>query len=128
MSSTEQATLYERIGGEAAVAVLIDRFYDKLVADPELAPFFRSASLEKLRRMQREFFAAALDGPQAYSGLTLSQAHAGRGITPGHFNRYVGHLLETLSELGLPKRDIHAVVDRIATYAGDITGETTEAG
>jgi hemoglobin len=43
--------------------------------------------------MQREFFAAALGGPQAYSGLSLTQAHAGRGITPRHFNRFVQHLL-----------------------------------
>jgi hemoglobin len=126
--SQPQATLYERLGGAAGVAVLIDRFYDKVVSDPELAPFFRRTTLEKLRAMQREFFAAALDGPQSYSGLSLAAAHSGRGITPHHFSRYVGCLLETLTEIGVAPRDIRAVVDRIATYADDITGGTAEAG
>jgi len=127
-AGTERTTLYERIGGQPAVGELIDRFYAKVVADPQLAPFFAHTALDKLRAMQREFFAAALDGPQDYSGLSLAQAHAGRGISSNDFSRYVSHLLETLNELGLPQRDIMAVVDRIATYAGDITGQANEAG
>lgn len=127
-AGAEQTTLYERIGGQSAVAELIDRFYSKVVADPQLAPFFAHTSLDKLRSMQREFFSAALDGPQTYSGLSLAQAHEGRGISSNDFSRYVGHLLETLNELGLPQRDIMAVVDRIATYAGEITGQSNEAG
>lgn len=123
-----QGTLYERIGGAAGVATLIDRFYDKVVTDPELSPFFRETSMAKLREMQREFFAAALDGPQSYSGLSLSAAHSGRGVTPRHFSRYVGCLLETLTEIGVSPREIRDVVDRIATYADDITGGTAESG
>jgi hemoglobin len=128
VTGAEQGTLYERIGGAAGVATLIDRFYDKVVADPELAPFFLETPMDKLRAMQREFFAAALDGPQSYSGLSLSAAHSGRGITPRHFSRYVACLLETLAEIGVPPRDMRAVVDRIATYSDDITGGTAEAG
>jgi hemoglobin len=124
----DQGTLYERIGGAAGVSQLIDRFYDKVMADPELAPFFRETTLPKLRAMQREFFAAALDGPQSYSGLSLSAAHSGRHITANHFSRYVSHLLETLTEIGVSPRDIRHVVDRISTYIDDITGGTAESG
>lgn len=121
-------TLYERIGGEEGVSKLIDRFYEKVVADPELAPFFEHTALDKLRDMQREFFGAALDGPQTYSGLSLAHAHAGRGIRTHHFNVYVRHLLETLEEIGLPPRDIQDVVDRISTYVDDITVTGPNAG
>ncbi len=125
---TDHPSLYDRIGGAPAVAALIDRFYEKIVADPRLAPFFAHTTLEKLRKMQREFFSAALDGPQSYSGLSLSQGHAGRGITADHFSRYVSHLLETLTEMGVSPHDIREVVDRIATYADDIIGDANEAG
>src|SRR5262249_52312621 len=124
----ETTTLYERLGGAAGVGELIDRFYAKVVADPELEPFFRNSSLERIRQMQREFFGAALDGPVVYTGLSLAQLHAGRGITPRHFSRYVGLLLETLEEIGVPPKDISAVVDRISMYADEITGESTLAG
>ena len=64
----KQQTLFERIGGDQAISELIHKFYDRVVADPELKPFFKNASMEKIRRMQREFFSAALDGPITYTG------------------------------------------------------------
>jgi hemoglobin len=59
----KQQTLFERVGGEQTIRELIHEFYDRVVADPELKPFFINTSMDKLRRMQREFFSAALDGP-----------------------------------------------------------------
>jgi hemoglobin len=126
---TEQtATLYERLGGPEGVGRLIDRFYAKVAADPEIGPFFRDSSLERIRAMQREFFAAALDGPVTYTGLALSHAHGGKGITPRHFSHYIGLLLETLHEIGVEPKDVRAVVDRISMYADDITGQANPAG
>ncbi|MBY0395329.1 MAG: group 1 truncated hemoglobin [Thermoleophilia bacterium] len=127
-SDGSKATLYERLGGEAGVGTLIDRFYDKVVVDPDLGPFFRGVALDRLRKMQREFFGAALDGPQVYSGLALSRVHGGRGIGVTHFRRYVQVLLETLQEIGVGPADIDAVVARISTYVDDITAAGTNAG
>jgi len=121
-------TLYERLGGQSGIAKLIDRFYDKVASDPELGPFFEHTPMERLRAMQREFFAAALEGPQCYSGLSLARAHEGRGITNRHFSRYVGLLLDTLKEAGVPPHDVDAVVDRISTYVEEITGDTPSSG
>ncbi len=53
------------------ISEVIDEFYDRVLADPDLKPFFRNTSMDKLRRMQREFFSAALDGPITYSGKLL---------------------------------------------------------
>ena len=124
----DSATLYERLGGPEGVGRLIDRFYEKVVADPELAPYFAHASLDRIRAMQREFFAAALGGPEHYSGLSLSRAHSGHGITGAAFSRYVGHLLETLHEVGVKPRDVDAVVDRISTYVDEVTGQANASG
>ncbi len=126
--SEKAANLYDRIGGEAAVSEVIDRFYERVLADPVLASFFRESSMDKIRCMQKEFFAKALDGPQIYTGMTLSHAHAGRGITIHHFSRFAEHLLETLRELGLSQRDIRDVMARIALYADDITGGSAISG
>lgn len=124
----KQLTLFERIGGEKAIAGLIHDFYDRVLADPELEPFFKHTSMDKLRRMQREFFSAALDGPITYTGRPLSHVHHGRGITKHHFGLYVNHLLDILRDYGIDDRDVNDIIGRINTYADEITGEGGHSG
>jgi hemoglobin len=120
--STEKTTLYERVGGEQVIVKLIHQFYDLVVADPELKPFFKDTPMDKLRRMQREFFSAALDGPITYTGKPLAHIHHGRGITKHHFALYVDHLLEILQGLEIDEQDVQDIISRINTYADEITG------
>ena len=126
--SKNHITLFERIGGEQMIAEVIDEFYDRVLADPDLKPFFRNTSMDKLRRMQREFFSAALDGPTTYTGKPLSHVHHGRGITKHHFTLYVNHLLDTLRYRGINDQDVTDIISRISTYANEITGDISSAG
>jgi len=119
---SESATLYERIGGEQAIAMLVDKFYDRVLADPELAPFFKDTSMDHLLNMQREFFTVAMDGPTQYTGMDLTEAHYGRGITTRHFSRYVQHLTDTLRDIGVVEKDIEDIIPRISLYANHVCG------
>ena len=56
-------SVYELIGGEPALVAVVDDFYERVLGDPQLAPFFAGAHLPKLKGRQVEFFAAALGGP-----------------------------------------------------------------
>lgn len=120
-----QPTLYDRIGGEEGVAAMIESFYERVLADPELAPFFEKTPMERLRRMQCAFFSAALDGPVLYDGHSLVGAHYGRGIRPSHLGRFVQHLVETLHSLQLAEADVLEIIDRVNTYTDKITGDTS---
>ena len=123
MTSSEEETLYHRVGGKEGITRLVDSFYDRVLGDPELGPFFEATSMDKLRRMQREFFTAALGGPADYSGKPLDKAHAGQGIKARHLQRFVGHLVATLDEeFDLEPEDESAIKDRIWHYADDVTG------
>jgi hemoglobin len=124
----KQQTLFERVGGEQTIRELIHEFYDRVVADPELKPFFINTSMDKLRRMQREFFSAALDGPINYTGRPLSHVHHGRGITKHHFALYVGHLIDTLQDHAINDQDVNDLIGRINTYANEITGDVGSGG
>ena len=120
--STPSDHLFQKAGGEEGVAALVDAFYQRVLADETLAPFFKDSSMDKLRLMQREFFAMALGGPISYSGKPLAHAHHGRGITPGHFAAFVQHLVDTLREKGMTQEDIDEIISRIDTYANEVTG------
>ena len=124
----KQQTLFERVGGEQAISDLIHEFYDRVFADLELKPFFENVSMGKLRRMQREFFSAALDGPITYSGRPLGHVHHGRGVTKHHFALYVGHLIDTLQDQKINDQDAQEIIGRIRTYADEITGDVGSAG
>ena len=119
---SESPTLYEKLGGESGIESLVIAFYVRVIADPELAPFFKHTPIEKLHLMQKEFFSMALGGPVHYSGAPLAHVHHGRGITSKHFSRFVNHLLATLEDLGVEEAEAREVIARINGYANEITG------
>jgi len=121
-------SLYERVGGEAGVTRLIGIFYDRVLADAQLSPFFARIPLEKLRSMQVEFFTSALGGPLQYSGRPLAHVHQGHGITKDHLRRFTEHLLATLEALALSQQDIQSIYSRIALEADEIGEDAAGLG
>jgi len=126
--SDQPGNLYERIGGEHGIERLVDDFYQRVLADPELAPFFAHVPMAKLRAMQKEFFSEALGGPLFYSGRSIREIHAGRGIRKAHLRRFMQHLLDTISALDLDRHEIDAIYGRIATEADELSGGIAESG
>ncbi len=121
MNQTEpKVSLFERIGGTPGANRVIGQFYRRVFADPTLRPYFEGVELDKLQRMQSEFFAAALGGPNTYSGRAMQHAHQGLHIKPQQFQAFVGHLFETLKEHDLTEDERYAIIARINTYADDI--------
>lgn len=120
--SDNTPSLYERLGGEAMIASLIPAFYVRVLADAELAPFFKHTPLEKLHTMQHEFFIMATGGPIAYTGKSMAHAHHGRGIAKHHFALFTGHLIETLLDMGVTQEEADEVIARINTHVNEVTG------
>src|SRR5215471_10819325 len=68
-------SLYEAIGGRAALRAAVDVFYRRL-----------------------------LGGPERYRGPDLAGTHRGLGITSAQFDRTAGHLSDALDELAVPRQ------------------------
>ena len=120
MTSTGQPTIFEAIGGEPALVAVVSDFYDRVLADPELAGFFAGVSMARLRGRQVEFFAAALGGPVTYSGASMKDAHVGRGIEQRHFDLVAGHLVASLTVAGVPAGTIGQIVAAETALSADI--------
>ncbi len=128
MDDSNEATLYDRIGGQDAVKRLIVDFYRRVLTDPDLRPFFEDVPVEKLQHMQAEFFSMALDGPHAYSGRPIGEVHAGLGIRPHHLQRFLDHLIETLEGFDIDRDDRYDIVSRVHRSADEITGAVSVDG
>lgn len=120
-------SIYEQIGGRPALEQVVAGFYERVLADPELTGFFTGTNMARLRGRQVEFFAAALGGPDPYTGASMKQVHQGRGITRKHFDLVAGHLSDALIAAGVGEETVAAVLDAIAPLAEDIVSETTAA-
>ncbi len=116
-------TLYERIGGAPVVDRLVTALYDRVQRDPDLAPFFANTPMDRLQHMQREFFAVALGSETEMEAWDLARAHGGRGIAAEHYVRFVRHLTDALTDVGVSMDDACLVANRLAIVERDVTGE-----
>ena len=110
-------SLYDEIGGAAAVHAAVGRFYIKLLGDPLLAPFFEGVSMERQRAKQVAFLTMAFGGPSDDDGHDLREAHkhlVARGLADAHFDAVAGHLRATLMELNVDQALIAEVLGVVA--------------
>jgi hemoglobin len=95
-------SLYERLGGEAAVDAAVDVFYRKVLADERIAHHFDDIDMDAQRQKQKAFLTFAFGGPSHYSGRDLRVAHARMKLTDADFDAVMGHLGATLQQLNVP--------------------------
>jgi hemoglobin len=125
-------SLYERLGGEAGIAAVVDTLVALAAADSALN-FTRqgtanewqatpeNVALFKTRMVQ--FIGQATGGPQVYEGRDMGTAHEGMEITDAEFDRLGGHLSAALSAHDVPeeeKQELFTIVEstRDAVVAG----------
>lgn len=97
-----ESSLYERLGGEAAVDAAVDKFYRKVLGDERISRHFETLDMDLQRAKQKAFLTYAFGGPANYSGRDLRTAHAKMQLTEADFDAVMQHLGDTLAELGVP--------------------------
>jgi len=107
-------SVYEAIGGRAALVAAVDNFYGRLLTDPVLGPFFPGGVGPKHRAYVVTALGEALGGPERYRGPDITGAHRGLGISDAHFDRAAAHLGATLDELGVPGHLAERIVGIVA--------------
>ncbi len=119
-------SVYDRIGGEAAVNAAVDIFYRKVLADERINSFFEGVDMEKQASKQKAFLTMALGGPNNYTGEDMRKGHAhlvARGLNDSHFDAVMENLGATLQELNVPA-DLIAEAAAIAeSTRNDVLGK-----
>lgn len=119
-------SLYDRLGGEAAVNAAVDIFYRKVLADDRINSFFDGVDMERQAAKQKAFLTMAFGGPNNYTGEDMRKGHAhlvARGLNDSHFDAVVENLATTLQELGVSDDLIGEVAAIAETTRNDVLGK-----
>jgi hemoglobin len=115
-------SLYEEIGGQETIDKLVNAFYPRVYADPELRPLFEG-DMEEIKRKQRMFLPQFLGGPALYSqefGPPAMRArHLPFEVTPRRAACWLRCMKEAFQEIGLDEQPAGpAFYDRLTQVAG----------
>lgn len=114
-----EKSLYEQIGGEAAVDAAVDIFYRRVLRDERISHHFDTVDMDRQRAKQKAFLTYAFGGPNAYSGRDMRTAHAKMKLTEGDFNAVMEHLVGTLESLNVPRH----LIDQVGGIALSVKNE-----
>lgn len=124
--TTTATSLFEQLGGAAAVDAAVDIFYRKVLSDYRINRFFDNSDMEKQAAKQKAFLTMAFGGPNNYTGADMRTAHAKlvkMGLNASHFDAVMEHLTATLVELSVPPALIAQVAAIAESTRADILGK-----
>jgi hemoglobin len=117
-----QQNIFKQIGGLPTFERLVDDFYRRVVADPELRPVFPE-DLEEGKRAQMLFLAQYFGGPDVYSQERgqprLRMRHAPFEIGQHERDLWLNHMLAAIDAVGIvePARtEMREYFNRAATF------------
>lgn len=121
MSAT--LSLFEQLGGAAAVDAAVDIFYRKVLVDDRLSRFFEDVDMDRQAAKQKAFLTMVFGGPANYTGLDMRKGHVRLvklGMNDSHVDAVIELLGETLSELGVPAEKIGQVAAIAESVRDDV--------
>jgi hemoglobin len=124
-----QGSLYERLGGQAAIESVIDDFVARCAGDDRINKKFVRSDVPRLKRMLVDQVCEATGGPCTYTGRDMKETHGGMGVTAGGFDALVEDLVATLNEFDVPQREQDELLGVLGPLRGDIVEiESPETG
>ena len=113
-------TLYERLGGREAVEAVVDEFYDRVLADEDLQPYFGEIDTDELREHQKDFISYATGGYDDYEGPSMYEAHAHLNVTDEAFDRVAEHLDASLRACGVSDSNREELMAEVASLRDEV--------
>src|ERR1051326_2449732 len=94
-------SLFLQLGGENGLARLIDRLYERILADEYLGEYFMGVDIARLKSAQLGFLRNTFgDTDAVYTGAHPRAAHAGQLVTEHAFDMFVDLFIEAAAEMG----------------------------
>jgi hemoglobin len=116
----ESSSLYERLGGRGGIAVIVEWWCDRVLADPQLAAHFAGSDLNALKQQQAESLVQLVGGPSRPPAQPLPPLQARVPPSGWHAERLIGHLIAALVWAGVPRGAMEEVLEAVAPLSPDV--------
>src|SRR5882762_6088603 len=121
--SHDKKSLYTRLGGYDAIALVVDDFITRLATDKRFERFFAGFSTDSKKRLRQHIldqFCVAAGGPCVYMGRDMKTTHTGLGITEADWNAAAKHLVAALDKYKVPQAEKDELMAFVGTQEKDI--------
>jgi hemoglobin len=121
-----QPSLYERLGGIYSIAVVIDDFIDRVMADgrlnanPAVNEAHHRVPPAGFKYLVTEMVGWATGGPQKYTGRSMPDSHRHLNITPKEWEAFMDDLQQTLDKFRVPATEQAELKAIVSSTYGDI--------
>jgi hemoglobin len=126
MSTQNQPSLYDRLGGVYSIATVVDDLIDRVMVDPRLNanPLVDEAHHRfppaGFKYLVTEMVCWASGGPQQYTGRSMRESHQQLKITAAEWEAFLDDFRQTLNKFAVPEAEQAELNAIVASTRGDI--------
>lgn len=119
-------SLYVRLGGVYAIALVVDDFVERLernsiiLANPAVRDAFGQVPKAGLKYRITELVCQATGGPCRYTGKDMAESHESLAITEAEWNAMVAEFYRSLRRFNVPVQEQRDLVAVVASTKKDI--------
>lgn len=116
-------TLYEKMGGEAALRAVVHEFVLVMESDPRINFTFASTDIPEFEKLLFDQLCELSDGPCEYKGRDMRTSHAELNVTNAQFNALAEDLYIAFERVGISYRLQNKLMAMLAPMQEDIVKE-----
>ncbi|HYA20497.1 MAG TPA: group 1 truncated hemoglobin [Burkholderiales bacterium] len=125
-----RGSLYDRLGGIYSIAVVVDDFIDRVMADarlngnPAVNEAHHKVPPAGFKYLVTEMVGWATGGPQKYTGRSMRDSHQHLNITPKEWDAFMDDFQQTMNKFKVPapeQAELRAIVQ--STYSDIVVGK-----
>ncbi len=122
--SLSDRELFDKIGGTMAVNITIDPFFERILADKILSPYFKGGYLDNQIGTRKMFLTFLFGGFSRVEMANIREVHRpmveNKNLSDIHFDTMISHLRDTLLCAGIDSDLVNTVIKRAETTRNDV--------
>ncbi|MCB2222504.1 MAG: group 1 truncated hemoglobin [Bacteroidetes bacterium] len=115
METTNQKSLYNRLGGASGISTLVDDIVDYHMKNKEINARFLPlrddpSKLEQIKEHTRQFLGMGSGGPETYEGKEMPAAHRGMNVSEAEYMHVVDDIMSALKKNNIDQQSQNEVL------------------
>ena len=110
MAKTEEASLYDRLGGKEAITAVVTHLWGVASKDARINHLFAHTSPDAFGGQLVDFLCQGTGGPCTYTGEDMYKAHVGMRISSADFDALAEDIVITLDHFKVPAKEKNEVM------------------